>query len=323
MTDSSDSYALRPNHENVEQTKNGFTPANSSQTESNVPGDESKPLQQEPNTEEPETMWKTHKFWRELLAEFIGTWCIVFWGTGAVMSAVYTEALVGLFQIAAVWIIGVTMAIATTASISGAHLNPSITLSFWLIRDFPLKKVAPYILAQLCGAIFASWNNLLMYASAIRVFEEQNDILRGGDFPHAVASAKCFGEYYLDPVTTAQAFLVEALGTAVLAGVVFALTHPGNDTMVHNVYIPPLIGMTVGGLISVLAPLTQAGFNPARDFGPRLVAYGAGWTEVAFEQAWLYIVAPIVGAPIGAALMDFVLYNDQEKSTTVGTSHDK
>lgn len=81
--------------------------------------------------------------------------------------------------------------------------------------------------------------------------------------------------------------------------------------MKNQVYIPPLIGMTVGGLICVIAPLTQAGFNPARDFGPRIVAYAAGWGDVAFQGWWVYVVAPIVGAPIGAAIADLLLFGDE------------
>jgi hypothetical protein len=115
--------------------------------------------------------------------------------------------MVGVFQIAAVWIIAGTLAICCTASISGAHLNlnPAISIN----------------------------------AAA-----------------NAIASARAFGEYYAAPVTTAAAFFAEALalGSAVLAGVIFALTHPGNDTMKHTVYIPPFLGLTVGGLITVIAP---------------------------------------------------------------------
>ena len=107
------------------------------------------------------------------------------------------------------------------------------------------------------------------------------------------------------------AFLAESIGTAILAFVIFALTHPKNDTMKSG-FVPPLIGLTVGGLIAVFAPLTQAGFNPARDFGPRIVAWFAGWKTVAFRSSWLYIVAPIVGAIVGAALADLVLYADGE-----------
>jgi glycerol uptake facilitator-like aquaporin len=135
---------------------------------------------------------------RELLAEFIGTFMIVQFGTGAVMSAVFGGALLGLFQVAAVWFIGVTLAICCTASISGAHLNPSITLVFAMFRpcsNFSWNKVLPYMLAQLLGAVFASWINLLMYYSKLRVFEEKNNIDRGSH--DSVPAAKTFGEYYV------------------------------------------------------------------------------------------------------------------------------
>jgi glycerol uptake facilitator-like aquaporin len=95
-----------------------------------------------------------------------------------------------------------------------------------------------------------------------------------------------------------------------LAFVIFSLTHPKNDASKNNVYIPPLIGATVGGLIAVIAPLTQAGFNPARDFGPRIIAWLAGWKAIAFQGWWVYVIAPIVGAPIGAFVADKLLYGD-------------
>jgi glycerol uptake facilitator protein len=119
----------------------------------------------------------------------------------------------------------------------------------------------------------------------------------------------CFRLVYDDsaPVSTATAFLAEALGTGLLAFVIFALTNEKNDTMKKG-FAPPLIGLTVGALIAVIAPLTQAGFNPARDFGPRIVAYLAGWKAVAFQKWWVYAAAPMVGAPIGAFLADKVLY---------------
>lgn len=140
----------------------------------------------------------TKKFMRQLLAEFIGTGMIVAFGTGAVMSAVFTDALQGLFQIAAVWIIAVTLAIATTGPISGAHLNPSISIAFALLRPSPAfnwEHVLPYIVAQTAGAVFFSWTNFIMYASSIRKFEQENGIVRGAE--GSIASAKAFGEYYL------------------------------------------------------------------------------------------------------------------------------
>jgi len=111
-------------------------------------------------------------------------------------------------------------------------------------------------------------------------------------------------------VTPTVAFLAEVVGTAILGFVIFALTNAKN-TVMKSGFVPPIIGLTVGSLISVMAPLTQAGFNPARDFGPRIVAYLAGWKTVAFQGWWVYVVAPIVGAATGAFVADKVLYAEE------------
>ena len=256
---------------------------------------------------------------KEMIAEMSGTFVIVQLGTGAVMSAVYKPPNGGgitddLVSIAIVWMIAVTIAISISASISSAHLNPAITLAFVTVRrktSIGWSKVIPYIVAQFIGAILASMVNLYIYYEAIQQYETTNGIIRSSS--NAIPSAKTFGEYF--STTVFRAFFVEAFGTFVLAVVVFALTHPANDLISKKdgseVFIPPLIGCTVGALISTLAPITQAGFNPARDFGPRFVAYFAGWTSVAFlpQHSWfVYIVGPIVGAILGAAYVDFVLF---------------
>lgn len=134
---------------------------------------------------------------RECVAEFIGTFLIVQIGTGSVMSAIFTDSLFGLFQIASVWIIAVTVAICTTASISGAHLNPAVSVAFALVRpskDFNWSKVFPYVLAQLMGAIAGSVVNFLLYSSSIVAFEGANGIVRAA--ASGLASAKAFGEYF-------------------------------------------------------------------------------------------------------------------------------
>ena len=144
----------------------------------------------------------TETFWnkqlaRELFAEMIGTAMIVGLGTGAVMSAIFTGSLVGLFQIASAWIIAVTLAIATTGSISGAHLNPAISATIALLRpskSFGWSKVLPYCVAQLVGAVFGSLTNLFLYASKIQEFEKVNAIARGT--AESIASAKAFGQYF-------------------------------------------------------------------------------------------------------------------------------
>ena len=103
-----------------------------------------------------------------------------------------------------------------------------------------------------------------------------------------------------------SAFFAEALGTAILSFVIFSVTSPQNDDIPPKM-APLLIGGTVASLITVIAPLTQAGFNPARDFGPRLVTFLAGWGgEVAFKGWWVYILAPIFGAVFGGSLSKLV-----------------
>ena len=134
---------------------------------------------------------------RELLAEFIGTFLIVHLGTGAVMSAIFTDSLVGLFEVASVWIIAVTVAICATASISGAHLNPAVSLAFALVRpseEFNWRKLLPYSMAQLAGAVGGSAVSLLLYGGSIEAFEDKNSIVRGAS--SGVGSARAFGEYF-------------------------------------------------------------------------------------------------------------------------------
>ena len=138
------------------------------------------------------------KLRRQLVGELIGTFLFVAIGTGSVMSAIYTDSLLGLFQIASVWIIAVTVAICCTASISGAHLNPAISISFAWLRpsnDFGWSKVLPYTVAQLAGAVLASCINFLLYSSTIHEFETAKGILRSSEA--GIASAKAFGEYFL------------------------------------------------------------------------------------------------------------------------------
>ena len=256
---------------------------------------------------------------KEMIAEMSGTFVMIQLGTAAVMSSVYKPPggaglSDDLISIAIVWVIAVTIAICISTSVSSAHLNPAITLAFVTVRpksSIGWKKVIPYIIAQFSGAILASLVNFYIYYDAIQRYEMTNGITRSSS--NAIPSAVAFGEYYT--TTVFRAFFVEAFGTFVLAAVIFALTHPDNDLISKKdgseVFIPPLIGCTVGALICTLAPITQAGFNPARDFGPRFVAYFAGWTSVAFlpTYSWLvYIFGPIVGAILGAVYVDFVLF---------------
>ncbi|MBI4202319.1 MAG: aquaporin family protein [Chloroflexi bacterium] len=260
---------------------------------------------------------------QQCIAETVGTFFLVLFGTGAVAAAVLTGAQVGLWQVAVVWGLGITFAIYATAAVSGAHLNPAVSLAFALLRpkDFPARKLLPFWGAQLLGGVLAGLTIFSVFNSLLASFEQQRGIVRGE--PGSEFSAMVFGEYFPNPaifgageaaralISPAGAAAVEGLGTAILVFMIFALVDRRNTALPAKYLAPPLIGFTVAVLISLFAPLTQAGWNPARDFGPRIVAFFAGWGEVAIPGPrwgfWAYIAGPLVGGPIGAALYDLLI----------------
>ena len=260
---------------------------------------------------------------RRCLAEVVGAYLMVTIGTGVVAASVVSGAQVGLWQVAVVWGAGVTLAIYATGAISGAHLNPAVSLAFAIFRreDFPLRRLGAYWAAQLAGAMLAGLTVLALYRTMIERFELAQGIERGA--PGSERSAMMFGEYFPNPglvgvgdaaqalVTPAGAAAVEGFGTAILVFVIFALVDQRNGSPGVKFLSPVLIGATVAVIISVLAPLTMGGWNPARDFGPRIVAYFAGWGAIAIPGPssgfWVYIVGPLVGGPVGAAVYDLVL----------------
>ena len=256
------------------------------------------------------------------VAEVVGTYLLVLFGTGSVAAAVLTGAQVGLWQVAVVWGFGVTLAIYTTAAISGAHLNPAVSLAFAIFRreEFPAVRLLPYWASQLVGGVLGGLTILWLFGSFITEFEAVNDLVRGE--PGSQLSAMVFGEYFPNPavfgtdeaarslISPAKAMAVEAFGTAVLVLMIFSLVDRHNAALPTKHLAPFFIGFTVAVLISLFAPLTQAGWNPARDFGPRIVAYLAGWDSMAIPGPssgfWVYIVGPLIGGPVGAAIHEFI-----------------
>lgn len=255
----------------------------------------------------------------ELWGEAFGTFWIVGVGSMATMSATFVDpfSTTPLHEIALVWSAAVAMAIylCTTQKWGEAHFNPAMTIVSAVFRDFSWNKVVPYTMAQLTGSTVGSAVAYTMHSSCIRDYEEHQEIVRSS----SVETARVFGEYF-DSLTVGQAFGVEALGTAILAATAFASTSTmasqHQSTATAKLSVPLIMGGTVFGLINWLAPYTQCGMNPVRDFGPRLVAYAAGWTDVAFTDCWVYILAPIVGALVGAGLVEGILDEQQETQET-------
>jgi len=255
------------------------------------------------------------KPWPWICGEVLGTFLLVFFGCGSVCAAVLHGAQVGIFQVAIVWGIGIALAIHLTASLSGAHLNPAVTLAAALFTDFKPSRALPYIGAQMAGAFLAAAVLYMIYGGSLAQFEKKHGIVRGQ--PGSEASAMVFGQFYPNPggealtpdklekVPAWRAFAVEMIGTAILVMVILGLTDPRNTGRPQG-SAPVLIGLTVTLLISLLGPLTMASFNPARDLAPRIFSSLAGWGAVPFTAnswGWLtvYICAPLAGGIVGGA----------------------
>lgn len=266
------------------------------------------------------------------IGEVVGTFILIFFGCGAVHTAVLHGAQAGLWQIAIVWGVAIMLAIHAVGAISGAHINPAITVAMFCWDGFRRDRVLPYIAAQVLGAFLAAACLFTLFSPSLREVEQRKGVVRGQ--PGSEITATCYGEYYPAPgglasgdepyspeqhaelkktVTHGIAFFAEVVGTAILTLMVFALNEQRNRLApLHNASAI-FIGLTVAILISVIAPLTQACFNPARDFGPRLFAALAGWGPIALplgsDWSWLtvYILAPTLGAVIGGGFYKKVL----------------
>jgi MIP family channel proteins len=262
------------------------------------------------------------------LGELFGTFMLTLFVILLVAAAVITEAQVGIWQVALPTGLGVSLSIIISAHISDAHLNPAVTAAFAVIRfrQFHWILILPYMAGQLCGGILAGAALYLFYHGPVAHFEMKNNITRGE--AGSELSAMIFGEYFPNPavyphsdpdnlaiISPFMAFLTEVFGTMLLVFIVFSITNKRNTTIgSFTIIIPLCVAFTVATIISVFGPLTQACLNPARDFGPRIVAAIAGWGRIAIPGPrsgfWLYILGPLIGGPLGGGLSDLLLIVD-------------
>lgn len=252
-------------------------------------------------------------------AECVGTFILIFFGCGSVHVAVTLDGLTGGWQVASVWGFAVTLAIYAVGNISGAHINPAITVAMACWSGFPWGRVVAYILSQLFGAFLAACCLFAIFFGSIVEYERGKGIKRGEST--SIVTAAMYGEYHPNPtielhakagtenrdtVGLGAAVFAEVLGTAFLAFFVFAFSDPHNKRSPGEQLAPFFIGATVALLVAVIGPVTQACLNPARDFGPRIFAALAGWGELAFpgprgilDTLAVYLAAPIAGAIVG------------------------
>jgi glycerol uptake facilitator protein len=217
---------------------------------------------------------------------------VVLFGTGVpgeIVSGGYTNLTIA-------WGLGVTMGIYTAGRISGAHLNPAVTLALAVFRGFPWAKVGPYALAQTAGAFAGASLVFLNYRPAFERFD-----------PPLEKSAGVFTTFPAFPALPFAGFLDQVIGTAILLFLIAAITDERNQP--PGILTPILIGLVVVGIGMSFGTLHGYAINPARDFGPRLMTVLAGFKNNGLTDGsgvfWVPIVAPLLGGILGQAAYDF------------------
>lgn len=265
------------------------------------------------------------------LGEFLGTFILTLFGCSCVAVAVLFGEYSSIFQVGIVWGLGVTLAIFLTRNICCAHLNPAVTVSMVLAGRMKPSIMPGYLAAQFLGAILAGFVLYGLFSASIATYESAHEIVRGT--AASVDTARMFGEFYPNPgdaevstVSLPLAFAAEAFGTFLLVMFIFALTEDCNVGRPSETMQPMFIGLTVSSIIFFIAPLTQAGLNPARDAGPRLVAYLMGWGNAALPDAvggwlWVYILAPVVGGCLAAMFFKYVVEPEMKRHNSCGCNN--
>jgi glycerol uptake facilitator len=240
----------------------------------------------------------------ELFAEFLGTLVLILFGTGVVAMVVlfpsknpgetihggYTNITIG-------WGLAVTMGIYVAGTISGAHLNPAVTLALAVFRGFPWRKVMPYSVAQIAGAFVAA---ALVYLNYLPAFHRVD--------PGLERTAGIFTTFPAFPDVPPAGFLDQLIGTALLLLLILAISDERNMPPGANLsalmigLVVVAIGMSFGGMHGYA-------INPARDLGPRLFTVCAGFRNNGMTDGshvwWVPVVAPLLGGLVGAAIYDF------------------
>jgi glycerol uptake facilitator protein len=239
----------------------------------------------------------------EMAAEFAGTLILILFGVG-VVAQVVAGGLGDHDSIAWAWGLGVVFGVYVAARISGAHLNPAVTVALAVFRGFAWRKVAPYALAQTLGAFVAAlivrWN----YTEVIAKFDPGHTIKSQFIFSTLPGNGAL-------PVGTWGAFRDQIIGTAILLFLILAVTDLRSTPPGANL-APFIIGLIVVAI--GFAWGTDAGYaiNPARDFGPRLASfltgYGSAWRDQYGNfYFWVPIIGPLIGGVLGAGLYDLIV----------------
>jgi glycerol uptake facilitator protein len=244
----------------------------------------------------------------ELSAELLGTFTLIIFGVGVVAQTVLTPFSAGAQSIHWAWGLGVVMGVYVAGGISGAHINPAVTLTLALRRGFPWGKVGPYMLAQLIGAFLAAlvvrWN----FWEAFDKFDPAKGFKSQVVFNTYPNNANPYAN-----ISQVGALRDQIIGTAMLLILVLAITDARNMAPGSNM-APFIIGLAVVAIGMAIGAAAGYAINPARDLGPRLAAWITGWSGAFNDQrgdfyAWVPIIGPFIGGVLGGYVYDWFIGN--------------
>jgi MIP family channel proteins len=253
---------------------------------------------------------------RELAAEFLGTFVLIVFGTAVVAQVVLSHEKNGQYlSINLGWGLGVTMGMFIAGGVTGAHLNPAVTLALAVQGKLKWAKLIPYWIVQVAGAFAAAAVTFFVYREALLDFDQgQRSVPGMGTLP----TAQIFATYPAEHLSTFPGGLVDQIvGTALLIACICAITD------LRNFGVPNYLAPFYVGALVVLIGMTfgfNAGYaiNPARDFGPRLFTYFAGWGKRVFLAGdhwwWVPIAGPLIGGVLGGFIYN-IFVGDRFKST--------
>lgn len=223
---------------------------------------------------------------RKYFAEFIGTFVLVFLGTGTVAIANTGETAIGYLGIGLSFGLAVTIMACAVGGVSGGHFNPAVSLAMMINKRLAIKDGVAYVISQFVGALAAS--------AVLSIFIKALNLPKDG-----------FGQTDFPNITAGEAFLFEAIITFLFVFVILMVTSEkyGNAGLAPIAIglAPIAIGLALAFLIIVALNLTGGSLNPARSFGPAVFAGGS-----ALSHYWVYLLAPLVGAAIAAVAAKFM-----------------
>jgi MIP family channel proteins len=239
-----------------------------------------------------------------MLAEFLGTFVLIVFGVGVVAQTVLSKGAAGSpLGINISWGLAVTMGCYVAGGVTGAHLNPAVSLALAVHRRFPWSKVAPYVAAQVAGAFAASAVVFITYREALDAFD--------GGLRQVTGPLGTAGIWVTYPQPFLSVFpggvVDQVVGTALLVAVIFAITDTRNSPAPAGL-APVIVGLLVVVIGATFGFNSGYAINPARDLAPRLFTAVAGWGSDVFRAGngwwWVPIIGPAIGAVAGGWLYD-------------------